>query len=195
MCTNFFPPTSYHTQTRETILSGCNDLVSGISKSSTTCIGNSDWKPGRAPQRSTQDMATCPKVESGYEMVTWNQQWEHSTPSERHMTPFLVNRGLQSQIQVAFYLLATLGCKLIQCWIQFNIDTISGVCTMIQPLVLAVLRVQSWGKQTLTSRSPTDQEGKTQITPYNETITKTVYILSMDERENNLITMHTRGKV
>lgn len=35
MCTNFFPPTSYHTQTRETILSGCNGLVSGISKSST----------------------------------------------------------------------------------------------------------------------------------------------------------------
>lgn len=41
MCTNFFPPTLYHTQTRETILSECNGLISGISKSSTTFTGNS----------------------------------------------------------------------------------------------------------------------------------------------------------
>lgn len=159
MCTNFFPPTSYHTQTRETILSGCNGLVSGISKSSTTCTGNSDWKPGRAPQCSTQDMATCPRVESGYEMVTWNEQWEHSTPSKRHMTPFLVNRGLQPD-SGCFHFLVILGRKLMQCWIQFNIDTISWVPTMNQTLVLAVLRIQSWGKQSLTSGSPTDQKEK-----------------------------------
>lgn len=153
MCTNFFPPTSYHTQTRETILSGCNGLVSGISKSSTTCTGNSDWKPGRAPQSSTQDVATCPRVESGYEMVTWNQQWEHSTPSERHMTSFLVNRGLQPD-SGCLYLPAILGHELIQCWIQFNTDTISWVPTTNHSLILAVLRIQSWGKQSLTQEVP-----------------------------------------
>lgn len=35
------------TQMRETISSGCNGVVSSISKSSTTCTGNSDWKPDR----------------------------------------------------------------------------------------------------------------------------------------------------
>lgn len=111
----FFPHPPFIEYTDDKLSSGCNGSVSGISRSSTTCTGNCDWKLDGAPGAARRAREHWLRVDSGHETAEWKTQRGHGASGEGHMTLFLVNKGLQP-CSDGLSLLAIPRCKLLQCW-------------------------------------------------------------------------------